>query len=97
MNQGDKILVLLRNKGINYAQLAEISQVSARTVHRAINNQGINVKSLEKIAEALGVEMASLEDDNTPIGNTEATLRDLIETQKKYIAVLEEKLKDKSK
>ncbi|HBK02610.1 MAG TPA: hypothetical protein DDY77_06245 [Clostridiales bacterium] len=57
----------LRKRGITYSELSEISGVSKDTIGYFLNGKGVgNVDSVEKIFEALGLDISEFNDDPVP-------------------------------
>ena len=58
---GDKIKDLRKEKGLTQADLAQLSNLSIKTIQRfEYGNSPSNLRSLKKIADALGVDVDSL-------------------------------------
>ncbi|MDO9492479.1 helix-turn-helix transcriptional regulator [Acetobacterium sp.] len=62
MGVGKNIKKILDNKGMRVSELAELTGVPYGTLHAMIkrDSDGINLKTLQNIAEALGLELSEL-------------------------------------
>lgn len=86
MNQGEKILVLIKQRGLTYEKVAQLSGLGLRTIERAVHNTGTTRRTIEKLCTALNVTPDALSGDD--LAET-SMLRKHTDLQTKYIATLE--------
>ena len=49
--------LIIRERGLSYAEIAEITGLSLRTVQEILNGADCRVSSLKKIVDSLGLEL----------------------------------------
>ena len=85
-----KIRSLSETKRIPITELAKQCGLTPQSIHDAINRNSTKTEHLEKIAIALDVPISYFFDDQE---HDNSKSGEMIELQRKYIVVLEEKLK----
>ena len=55
-----RIKEIMKSKGLNTVQLAEIMNLSRETVSRQINDSNLTISTLQKYADVLNVQVADL-------------------------------------
>lgn len=56
----DSVKELIKNKGITFIELAEKLNITRQALHSTLRNENIQLSTIEKIAEALEVDISDL-------------------------------------
>ena len=80
---------------ISIRSLSATIGMSEQNLHKCIRNNRIEAGVLEKIAVALEVPVSYFFDEGEPVSSSKES--EIIELQRKYIALLEAQLKTESK